>query len=134
MDLALLRDVVERHGVTNLAGWRWLVRHLLGHPAAMCSVEKCYVALKSRGIAISKDPLYQLLGFLEDCYLLHPPGRAAVEAQIVAKAQGNPCFLGELPQALGMIWTFSGGPNCLPTKRRASVSGMPMGSLGCEIW
>ena len=68
VDLVLLRDVVERHGVTNLAGWRWLVRHLLGHPAAMCSVEKCYVALKSRGIAISKDPLYQLLGFLEDCY------------------------------------------------------------------
>ena len=38
--------------------------------------------------------------FSESLYLLHPPGRAAVEAQIVAKAQGNPCFLGELTQAV----------------------------------
>ena len=70
VDVALLRDVVERHGVTNVAGLRWLVRHLLGHPAAMFSVEKFYAALKSQGIAISKDTVHQLLGFLEDCFLI----------------------------------------------------------------
>ena len=31
VDVAMLRDVVERHGVTNVAGLRWLVRHLLGN-------------------------------------------------------------------------------------------------------
>jgi predicted AAA+ superfamily ATPase len=70
VDVALLRDVVERHGVSNVAGLRWLVRHLLGHPAAMFSVEKFYAALKSQGIAISKDTVHQLLGFLEDCFLI----------------------------------------------------------------
>jgi uncharacterized protein len=65
VDVALLRDVVERHGVTNVAGLRWLVRHLLGHPAAMFSVEKFYAALKSQGIAISKDTVHQILGFLD---------------------------------------------------------------------
>jgi hypothetical protein len=70
VDVALLRDVVERHGVTNVAGLRWLVRHLLGQPAAMFSVEKFYAALKSQGIAISKDTVHQLLGFLEDCFLI----------------------------------------------------------------
>ena len=39
VDVALLRDVVERYGVTNVVGLRWLVRHLLGHSAAMFSVE-----------------------------------------------------------------------------------------------
>jgi uncharacterized protein len=70
VDVALLRDVVERHGVTNVAGLRWLVRHLLGHPAAMFSVEKFYAALKSQGIAISKDTVHQILGFLEDGFLI----------------------------------------------------------------
>jgi predicted AAA+ superfamily ATPase len=70
VDVALLRDVVERHGVTNVAGLRWLVRHLLGNPAAMFSVEKFYAALKSQGIAISKDTVHQLLAYLEDCFLV----------------------------------------------------------------
>ena len=70
VDVALMRDVVERHGVTNVAGLRWLVRHLLGNPAAMFSVEKFYAALKSQGIAISKDTVHQLLGYLEDCFLV----------------------------------------------------------------
>ena len=70
VDVALLRDVVERHNVANMTGLRWLVRHLLGNPAAMFSVEKFYAALKSQGIAISKDTLHQLLGYIEDCFLV----------------------------------------------------------------
>lgn len=70
VDVALLRDVVERHNVTNMTGLRWLVRHLLGNPATMFSVEKFYASLKSQGIAIAKDTLHQLLGYLEDCFLV----------------------------------------------------------------
>jgi predicted AAA+ superfamily ATPase len=70
VDVAMLRDVVERHGVTNVVGLRWLVRHLLGNAAASFSVEKFYAALKSQGIAISKDTVHQLLSHLEDCFLL----------------------------------------------------------------
>ena len=70
VDVALLRDVVERHGVRNIAGLRWLVRHLLGNAAGMFSIEKFRGALKSQGIPISKDTLHQLLGYLEDCFLV----------------------------------------------------------------
>jgi predicted AAA+ superfamily ATPase len=70
VDVAMFRDVVERHGVTNVSGLRWLVRHLLGNAAASFSVEKFYAALKSQGIAISKDTVHQLLSHLEDCFLL----------------------------------------------------------------
>ncbi len=70
VDVAMLRDVVERHGVTNVAGLRWLVRHLLGHAGASFSVEKFYAALRSQGIAIGKDTLHQMLGYLEDCFLV----------------------------------------------------------------
>lgn len=70
VDVAMLRDVVERHGVSNVAGLRWLVRQLLGTAAGMFSVEKFYAALKSQGLSISKDTVHQLLGYLEDCFLV----------------------------------------------------------------
>ncbi len=70
VDVAMLRDVVERHGVSNVTGLRWLVRHLLGNAGAHFSVEKFYAALKSQGVAISKDTVHQLLAHLEDCFLV----------------------------------------------------------------
>jgi len=70
VDVAMMRDVVERHSVTNITGLRWLVRHLLGNAAGLFSVEKFYAALKSQGIAISRDTVHELLGYLEDCFLI----------------------------------------------------------------
>jgi uncharacterized protein len=70
LDVAMFRDVVERHQVSNVTGLRWLVRHLLGNAAGLFSVEKFYAALRSQGVAISKDTLHQLLAHLEDCFLV----------------------------------------------------------------
>ena len=70
VDVAMLRDVVERHNVRNVAGLRWLVRHLLGNAGGLFSMEKFRAALKSQGIPIAKDTLHQLLAHLEDCFLV----------------------------------------------------------------
>jgi predicted AAA+ superfamily ATPase len=71
VDVAMMRDVVERHDVSNVTGLRWLVRHLLGNAASAFSVEKLHSALRSQGLGISKDTVHQLLGHLEDCFLVH---------------------------------------------------------------
>ncbi len=70
VDVAMLRDVVERHDVRNVAGLRWLVRHLLGNAGGLFSIEKFRAALKSQGIPIAKDTLHQFLAYLEDCFLV----------------------------------------------------------------
>lgn len=70
VDVAMMRDVVERHRVTNVVGLRWLVRHLLGNAASLFSVEKFFSALKSQGVSIAKDTVHQLLAHLEDCFLV----------------------------------------------------------------
>ena len=70
VDVAMLRDVVERHDVRNVAGLRWLVRHLLGNAGGLFSIEKFRAALKSQGIPVAKDTLHQFLGYLEDCFLV----------------------------------------------------------------
>ena len=77
VDVAMLRDVMERHAVSNVAGLRWLVRHLLGNAAGLFSVEKFYGALKSQGLAISKDTVHQLMGHLQDCFLVRTAWMAA---------------------------------------------------------
>ncbi len=77
VDVAMLRDVVERHGVSNVAGLRWLVRHLMGNAAGLFSVEKFYSAIKSQGLAISKDTVHQLIGYLQECFLVRTVWMAA---------------------------------------------------------
>ena len=70
VDVAILRDVVDRHRVSNVVGLRWLARHLLGNAGTRFSVEKFHRALRSQGIAIARDTVHQYLGHLEDCFLV----------------------------------------------------------------
>jgi predicted AAA+ superfamily ATPase len=99
VDVAILRDVVERHKVTNIAGLRWLVRHLLGNAAGSFSVEKFYAALKSQGLSIAKDTVHQLLAHLEDCFLVRTVWvEAASERQrMVNPRKGYPVDPGLIP-------------------------------------
>ena len=70
VDVAILRDVVDRHRVSNVAGLRWLARQLLGNAGGLFSVEKFHRRLKSQGIAIARDTVHQFLGHLDDCFLV----------------------------------------------------------------
>ena len=57
VDVALLRDVVERHAVSHPVALRWMVRQLLGNAAGSFSVNKFHGDLKSQGIPVAKDTL-----------------------------------------------------------------------------
>lgn len=70
VDLMVLRDVIERHGVTNIEALRRLQRHLLANPASPFSVSKFYRDLKSQHVAVGEDTLYDLLGYLQDAFLV----------------------------------------------------------------
>ncbi len=71
VDMVLLRDVVERHAVSQPLVLRWMVRQLLGNAAGLFSVNKFYKDLKSQGLAAAKDTLHDYLGHLEDAFLLN---------------------------------------------------------------
>lgn len=87
VDVAMLRDVVERHRVTNVVALRWLVRHLLGNAAGLFSVEKFYAALRSQGLRVAKDTVHQLLAQLEDCFLVRT---VWVESESERRRMANP--------------------------------------------
>jgi len=70
VDLMVLRDVIERHGVSNVEALRRLQRHLMANPAAPFSVSKFYRDLRSQGVAVAEETLHGLLGYLEDAFLV----------------------------------------------------------------
>ncbi len=70
VEVVLVRDVVERYGVQNIAATRAFARLLLQSPARSFSVNKAYADLRSRGLSVSKDTLHALLGHFQDAYLV----------------------------------------------------------------
>ena len=70
VDVVVLRDVIDRHAVTNPLALRWLQRQLLAHPGGAFSVKKHYDALRSQGLRVGKDTLHAYLGHLEDAFLI----------------------------------------------------------------
>lgn len=70
VDVVVLRDVLERHNLSQPQVLHWLVRQLLGNAAGTFSINKFHADLKSRGVAVAKDTLHQQLAHLEDAFLL----------------------------------------------------------------
>ena len=70
VDVVVLRDVIDRHAITNPLALRWLQRQLLAHPGGAFSVKKHYDALRSQGLRVGKDTLHAYLGYLEDAFLV----------------------------------------------------------------
>jgi predicted AAA+ superfamily ATPase len=82
IDVVIFRDVVERHGVDNLPALRYLERSLLASPAGRFSVSKLFNDLKSQGMRVGKDTLYEYLGHLEDSFLLFTATVASPSARV----------------------------------------------------
>ncbi len=70
VDTLLLRDVVERYRVTQVAALRWLARHCLRNCAGLLSVHRLYHDLRAQGHGVAKDTLHVLLGHLVDAFLI----------------------------------------------------------------
>lgn len=70
VDAVVLRDVAERHAISNLVALRAFVRQLLRHPASLLSVTKIHADFRSRGISASKQMLLEMLAHLEDAFLV----------------------------------------------------------------
>lgn len=70
VDTVILRDVLERHGMTNHVALRALTRQMLGAAASLFSVHRFHNDLKSQGVAVAKDAVHAMLSHLEDAFLV----------------------------------------------------------------
>lgn len=70
VDAVMLRDVIERHAVSQPLVLRWMVRQLLGNAGSPFSVNKFHADLKSQGMSVGKETVYSYLDHLEDAFLV----------------------------------------------------------------
>lgn len=70
VDTVILRDIVERHNITNIALLKYLVNTLIKNAAAPFSVNKFWNDTKSQGYKVGKDTVHQYLEYIQDAFLI----------------------------------------------------------------
>ncbi len=108
VDVVLLRDVIERHNVTQPQVLRWLVQQLLGNAAGAFSVNKFFNDLKSRGIAVGKERLHEYLAHLEDTFLVTS---ISIASESERRRQVNPRKSYPVDTGLSALFDPVGKPN-----------------------
>ena len=87
VDAVLFRDIVERHGITNVTALRALTRHLIRNVGTQVSINKLFNDFRSRGVSVSKQALLEFYSQLEDCFLVR---RLQIHSHSDRRRQANP--------------------------------------------
>lgn len=106
VDSVVLRDVIERHGVSNPIALRWIERQLLAHPGGMFSVKRHYDTLRSMGVPVGKDTLHNYLAHLEDAFLVRT---VALHSTSERQRMVNPRKAYPVDPGLILLFERSGG-------------------------
>jgi|SRR3989344_4703830 len=69
-DLTIYKDIIDRYKVHNTQAIKWLINHLTNSIAKEFSVNKVFLDLKSKGIKLSKNTLYEYVSMLEDSFFI----------------------------------------------------------------
>ncbi len=108
VDVVLLRDVIERHNVSQPQVLRWLVQQLLGNAAGAFSINKFFNDLKSRGVAVGKERLHEYLAHLEDTFLVTS---ISIASESERRRQVNPRKSYPVDTGLSALFDPAGKPN-----------------------
>jgi hypothetical protein len=69
VNVVILRDLVERHGIANVALVRHLLRTLISTAGGRFTVNKFYNDSRSQGLRVAKNTLHDYLEMIEDAFL-----------------------------------------------------------------
>lgn len=70
LDVMIYRDIIERYDVKNPAALKYFIKKSLSNVSNYLSINKLYNELKSSGVKISKDSIYDFINYVNDCYLI----------------------------------------------------------------
>lgn len=105
-NVMLLRDLVERYNVSQVAVLKYFCKRVIGASAGEFSVNKIYNELKSQGYGISKDRLYSYRENVESIYM----GRfVAKYSESVVRSDGSHKKVYAIDQGMGAALDFKLG-------------------------
>lgn len=70
LDLVIYKDVVDKYRVSNIHLMKYLVKFLFSNSANLISINKIYNEMKSIGLSVSRNSVYEYISYLEDSYTI----------------------------------------------------------------
>jgi len=70
LNLLIYKDIVERYKIKNLFLIKYLLKFFVINSSNLLSITKIYNDLKSQGLSVSKDAIFQYLEYLQDSFIL----------------------------------------------------------------
>lgn len=70
LDLIIYKDIVEKYNVSNIYLMKYLVKFLFSNSANLISINKIFNEMKSAGLNISRNSVYEYISYLEDSYTI----------------------------------------------------------------
>jgi len=108
LSVVVLRDIVERHKITNISLIRYMANFLLKNVGRSFSVHKFYNDLKSQAFSISKTTVHDYLSYIEDAYLAFT---VPLYSESLRKTQSNPRKIYAVDTGLVNACTFGFAEN-----------------------
>ena len=68
-NVMLYKDLAQRYGITNLSALKFFLKRVIASTTKQISINKIYNELKSSGIKIGKNTLYDFLDYVQNIYL-----------------------------------------------------------------
>jgi uncharacterized protein len=65
----IYKDIVERYKVTNPLNLKYFIKFLISNNTSEISVNKIFNSMKSQGLKVGKESLYEYLDFVQNIYL-----------------------------------------------------------------
>ena len=62
--------MIERYHIREIAPLRYLINYLFKNRSTLVSINRLYNDLKSQGVSISKNTVYDYVAYLQDCYAI----------------------------------------------------------------
>ena len=107
--LVLLRDIIERHRVRNLHAVNYFSRALLQSSGSLASVNRLSNDLRSQGVAVGRDTLYELLDHFVDAFLLFT---VPIFSRSLRVRRANPRKIYAIDPGLFYAMSPAGASNC----------------------
>ncbi|GBU22238.1 hypothetical protein R80B4_02144 [Fibrobacteres bacterium R8-0-B4] len=89
-NVMIFKDLVERYGIKNTRALRYIVKRLLANVTKPTSVNKIFNEIKSGGVAVSKNSIYELTDELTSIYMFLPLPKFSASA--VKEFSGMPKY------------------------------------------
>jgi predicted AAA+ superfamily ATPase len=108
IDSVLLKDIIERHKVSNILVLKHLVRHIMNSSGGQFSVNKFFNTMKSMSIKCTKNSLYEYLDHLTDAFLFY---RVPIHSRSEKSRLTNPAKIYTIDTGLLNAMTFRNSYN-----------------------